>query len=81
MGPAGDNPDMGVDAEDVGEEQQEVRRIKVPTEPTEKERAEHEEAGHVVHRNWCKICMAARATGQPHLEAPPEDETALPKNI
>ena len=65
----------GPDAEEL----QPVKLVKSPLAPSAAEVQEHEATGHVVYRSWCPICQAARSTGQPHLKAPAEDETAVPQ--
>ena len=51
---------------------------KGPEAPTEREREEHEAAGHVVHRNWCHHCVSSRAVDNPHRPATEELENAVP---
>ena len=63
------------------EELQPARFIKGPMQPSAAEVEEHEATGRVVYRSWCPICQAARSTGQPHLRAPDEEETAVPQII
>ena len=36
-----------------------------PSEPSERERAEHD-ITHLPYRSWCKICVAARGKAAPH---------------
>ena len=52
---------------------------KGPREPSEAERREHEELEHSQYRSWCKHCVGARGTAQPHLAAPEPDPDAPPK--
>ena len=76
----GEPEEVNVEMEAVPpEELQPVRVIKSPMAPSAADIEEHEATGHVVYRSWCKICQAARSTGQPHTTAPEEDETAVPK--
>ena len=77
-GPAPSVPQDEEVVEAPAEELQPLRVIKGPSQPSAAEIEEHEASGHVVYRSWCPICQAARSTGQPHREAPEEDETAVP---
>ena len=61
------------------EELQPVKLFKGPMQPSAADIEEHEATGHVQYRSWRPICCAARSTGQPHLKAPEEDGTAVPK--
>ncbi|CAK0839220.1 unnamed protein product, partial [Prorocentrum cordatum] len=63
---------------DEGEEEARPRVLKAPHEPSQKEIAEHEAMGHATYRSWCRVCIAAKGQGQPHLRAPEDDETAVP---
>ena len=47
------------------EEGREMRIIKDPGEPTEREIEEHE-LTHVPFRAWCKACVAGKAQNDPH---------------
>ena len=64
--------------EDPGELQP-ARIVKSPLSPSAADIEEHSATGHVQYRSWCPICVAARSVGQPHVEAPKEDETAVPR--
>ena len=46
-------------------EGREMKIIKDPGEPTEREREEHE-LTHVPFRAWCKACVAGKAQNDPH---------------
>ena len=73
--PAADGPEQEVEAEEA----QPARVVKSPLEPTKAEIEERELMGHAVYRSWCKVCCAARATGQPHTTIKQEEEeTAVP---
>ncbi len=61
------------------EELQPVKLVKSPLQPSAADIEEDDATGHVQYRSWCPICVAARSTGQPHTEAPEEDETAVPR--
>ncbi|CAK0814137.1 unnamed protein product, partial [Prorocentrum cordatum] len=74
----GEQPVHDAELAEEGEEQLRPKLLKAPHEPSQLEIDEHEATGHAVYRNWCKICIAARAVGQPHQKAPEEDETAAP---
>ncbi|CAK0809617.1 unnamed protein product, partial [Prorocentrum cordatum] len=63
---------------DEGEEEARPRVLKAPHEPSQREIAEHEAMGHATYRSWCRVCIAAKGQGQPHLRAPEDDETAVP---
>ena len=57
--------------EEVMEEVEESERpklVKFPDTPTQAEVDEHESRGHVVHRDWCRHCIAGRGLGQKHDE-------------
>ena len=57
--------------EEVMEEVEESERpklVKFPDTPTQAEVDEHESRGHVVHRDWCRHCVAGRGLGQKHDE-------------
>jgi hypothetical protein len=40
---------------------------------------EHEILVHVVYRDWCRHCVAARGVGQQHRSQPKDDELAIAK--
>ncbi|CAK0880049.1 unnamed protein product, partial [Prorocentrum cordatum] len=63
---------------DEGEEEARPRVLKAPHEPSQREIDEHEAMGHATYRSWCRVCIAAKGQGQPHLRAPEDDETAVP---
>ncbi|CAK0865787.1 unnamed protein product [Prorocentrum cordatum] len=63
---------------DEGEEEARPRVLKAPHEPSQREIVEHEAMGHATYRSWCRVCIAAKGQGQPHLRAPEDDETAVP---
>jgi len=52
--------------EEVAEEVPPPRMVRRPYGPTAAEREEHECLGHVVYREWCRHCVAARGIGQKH---------------
>lgn len=56
--------DSGSEAE--AEEPEEVRRIQAGRNPTERQKQEHNDQNHAVYREWCPICVAAKAVGTPH---------------
>ena len=59
-----------IDEEDeptIGEEAP-VRMTRNPADPTADERARHD-ATHLPFRAWCPVCVAARATEDPHYRA------------
>ncbi|CAK0841220.1 unnamed protein product, partial [Prorocentrum cordatum] len=60
------------------EELLEIFERTAPHEPSQREIAEHEAMGHATYRSWCRVCIAAKGQGQPHLRAPEDDETAVP---
>ena len=62
----------------VGEESAPIVKVKSPMMPTKAEIEEHESLGHVVYRNWCPVCIAARGIGQYHKPLPDEPENAVP---
>ena len=37
-----------------------------PKNPTSREKQEHEDSGHVVHRSWCAACVESRGVGGQH---------------
>ena len=37
-----------------------------PKNPTSREKQEHEDSGHVVHRSWCAACVEGRGVGGHH---------------
>ena len=37
-----------------------------PKNPTSREKQEHEDSGHVVHRSWCAACVGGRGVGGQH---------------
>ena len=47
-------------------EPEELRRQKECEAPTERQRREHIESNHSTYRDWCDVCIKARATGTPH---------------
>ena len=60
----------GIDEEDeptIAEEAP-VRMTRNPADPTAEERARHD-ATHLPFRAWCPVCVAARATEDPHYRA------------
>ncbi|CAK0813925.1 unnamed protein product [Prorocentrum cordatum] len=60
------------------EELLEILERTAPHEPSQREIVEHEAMGHATYRSWCRVCIAAKGQGQPHLRAPEDDETAVP---
>ena len=67
---------MSIRPTDDEQEQMEAAKVKVrqgPKAPSERERQEHEEAGHVLFRSWCVHCASARGIGQQHHSSPEED--------
>ncbi|CAK0880002.1 unnamed protein product, partial [Prorocentrum cordatum] len=60
------------------EELLEIFERTAPHEPSQREIVEHEAMGHATYRSWCRVCIAAKGQGQPHLRAPEDDETAVP---
>ena len=64
--------------EGVGEEMQKAKVPRKPHEPSRLEIEEHEDTGHVVFRDWCPECIAAKGLGHPHRAIKDEEETALP---
>ena len=57
---------VGNDDDDEFEELDRLRKVTVGRVPTERQRTEHEEEHHSVHRKWCEVCVAARGTGAQH---------------
>ena len=56
----------------IGEEAP-VRTTRNPADPTSEERERHD-ATHLPFRAWCPVCVAARATGDPHYRATVEEK-------
>ena len=55
-----------VDSDPDFEEPEELRKIKAVRAPTESQRRQHIEENHSTYREWCDVCIAARATGTQH---------------
>ena len=55
-----------------------MKIVKPPEQPSRRDVDEHEASNHAVYRSWCAACVAGRASGQPHLAAPEEEENAVP---
>ena len=45
-----------------------------PKNPTSREKQEHEDSGHAVHRSWCAACVEGRVVGQHRIELLEEEE-------
>ena len=56
----------------IGEEAP-VRTTRNPADPTSEERERHD-ATHLPFRAWCPVCVAARATEDPHYRATVEEK-------
>jgi len=69
--------DDGAEEEEQSDELAKTRSVKIPQEPSAKERQRHEDTGHAQYRDWCPHCVYGRATGQPHRRAQ-KDESELP---
>ena len=50
-----------------------VRMTRNPADPTAKERERHD-ATHLAFRAWCPVCVAARATEDPHYRATADEK-------
>ena len=66
--------------EDIDEEEEPtiaeeapVRMTRNPADPTAEERARHD-ATHLPFRAWCPVCVAARATEDPHYRATADEK-------
>ena len=57
----------------------EIPRIKMnPKNPTSREKQEHEDSGHAVHRRWCAACVEGRGVGGQHrIELLEEEEREI----
>jgi hypothetical protein len=65
----------------VGEEIAKPVIVKSPIQPTVTEEEEHSATGHVVYRNWCRICVGTKGHGQPHLTQPDDDVSVVPRVV
>ena len=60
------------DAEMGNEEDEELLEAEIPRvrmntkNPTSREKQEHEDSGHVVHRSWCAAWVEGRGVGGQH---------------
>ena len=54
----------------------ETPRVRMnPKNPTSREKQEHEDSGHAVHRSWCVACVEGRGVGGQHrIELLEEEE-------
>ena len=54
----------------------EIPRVTMnPKNPTSREKQEHEDSGHAVHRSWCAACVEGRGVGGQHrIELLDEEE-------
>ena len=54
----------------------EIPRVRMnPENPTSREKQEHEDSGHAVHRSWCAACVEGRGVGGKHrIELLEEEE-------
>ena len=74
--PIGDDKEpVGESREDVelGSEEDEepleaeIPRVRMnPKNPSSREKQEHEDSGHAVHRSWCAACVEGRGVGGKH---------------
>ena len=66
--------EMGND-EDEKQWEAEVPRARMsPKNPTSREKQEHEDSGHAVHRHWCAASVACRGVGGQHRSELLEEE-------
>ena len=54
----------------------EIPRVRInPKNPTSREKQEHEDSGHALHRSWCAACVEGRGVGGQHrIELLEEEE-------
>ena len=62
-----------VGSEDEAEQAEETKRAAAASEPTAKEREQHELENHAVYRSWCPICIGARGLGTQHRRQKKDD--------
>ena len=61
--------------EDEEPSEAEIPRVSMnPRNPTSREKQEHEDSGHVVHRTWCAACVEGRGVGGQQRIEPLEEE-------
>ena len=73
-----DNPEE--DEKEEGEEEESgegriARGIRKVGQPTRTEREEHETAGHIPYRPWCKYCVMGRGRSRYHRHVEREADT------
>ena len=70
--------EMGIE-EDEEPLEAEIPRVRM--NPTSREKQEHEDSGHAVHRSWCASCVEGRGVGGQHrielLEEEERERTTL----
>ncbi len=50
--------------DDVAEEGEELKRVRIVRTPTAAQRRQHEDENHSIYREWCEVCIQARGLGQ-----------------
>ena len=71
---AEEGADEKVDEEPRSREEAPARLTRNPADPTREERSRHD-ATHLRYRPWCPVCVAARATKDPHYERTAEERS------
>ena len=60
---------MVEDEEEEIEESEEFKKSVEVSEPTQKQRDDHEMENHAVYRNWCPVCIQSRGLGTQHRKS------------
>ncbi len=63
--------------DDVAEEGEELKRVRVVRTPTAAQRRQHEDENHSIYREWCEVCIQARGLGQQHRTAKWKQEIGI----
>ena len=79
VGESSADVEMG-NADDEEPLEAEIPSVRInPKNPTSREKQEHEDSGHAVHRSWCAACVEGRGVGGQHriqlLEAEERERT------